>query len=102
MDRGMIPGKRADPKKIGPPASWETSMSVQDHDRPTPDGSAGRLERPVRPPASEAPLVRCELVGRLAAMMVTGPFAGRRTIARGASGVLLSQSGVAADLYDIS
>ncbi|WP_460449207.1 DUF6101 family protein [Alsobacter sp. SYSU BS001988] len=77
-------------------------MSVQDHDRPTPDGSAGRLERPVRPPASEAPLVRSELVGRLADMVVAGPFAGRRTIARGASGVLLSQSGVAADLYDIS
>jgi hypothetical protein len=103
MDRAMIVGKRADPKKIGPPASWETSMYLpQDHDRSIPDMSAGRFTRPVRPPASQAPRVRSEVVGRLAAMLASGPFAGRRTVAQGAAGVLLSQSDLAADLYDIS
>ena len=74
----------------------------QDHDRPDPDGLAGRFARPVRPPASQAPLVRSELTGRLAGMLANGPFAARRTIAKDAAGVLLSQSDIAADLYDIS
>ena len=60
-------------------------------------GAAGRAQR-----LAAAARHGAAIVGPLGAMLQTGPTAARRTVAAQARGVLLSQSEVPGDFYDIS
>ena len=61
-------------------------------------GAAGRHGRLA---AGDRPRVNAVISGPLAETLQAGPFAARRTVAAGARGVLLVQSDVPGDFYDI-